>query len=69
MSNGNATKKRALKIYYGHHSHSYEPHPVIRLAGLYLSEMDFKIGDKIEVTIEREQIRIVKLPIDKTRSM
>lgn len=53
-------KKRFLKIYYGHHSNSYKQHPVIRLAGKYLSAMDFKIGDKIEVTIEKNHIVIKK---------
>ena len=55
-------KKRRLKVYYGHHSHSYRQHPVIRLAGKYLSNLDFKIGDTIEITMELGRISITKLP-------
>jgi hypothetical protein len=57
-----AIKKRRLKVYYGHHSSSYRQHPVIRLAGKYLSNLDFKIGDTIELTMELGRISITKLP-------
>jgi len=53
--------KRRLKIYYGHHSNSYARHPVIRIAGKYLAQLNFKIGDQIEVSIEQNQIRIRKV--------
>jgi len=55
-------KKRTMKVYYGHHSHSYGQHPVIRLGGKYLANMDFKIGDTIEIIIELGRISITKLP-------
>lgn len=57
-------KKRRLKIYYGHHGNSYKQHPVIRLAGKYLSNLDFKIGDTIEITMELGRISIAKLPTE-----
>ena len=53
---------RRLKVYYGHHSNSYKQHPVIRLAGKYLTKLDFKIGDMVEITLEQGRISIVKLP-------
>lgn len=56
----NPVKKRRLKIYYGHHSNSYKQHPVIRIAGKYLSPFDFKIGDQVEVTLEAGRILITK---------
>ena len=55
-------KKRTMKVYYGHHSRSFSKHPVIRLGGKYLSNMDFKIGDAIEITTEFGRISIVKIP-------
>ena len=55
------TKTRSLKIYYAHHGNSYERHPVIRLAGKYLAEMDFQIGDRIEVTMQKNEICIRKV--------
>ena len=58
MSNKNT---RRLKVYYGHHGSPYERHPVIRLAGKYLSAWDFKIGDKVEITIAEDQIVITKV--------
>jgi hypothetical protein len=56
------TKKRRLKVYYGHHGNSYKQHPVIRLAGEYLKNSDFKIGDTVEITVELGRINITKLP-------
>ena len=56
------TKKRRLKVYYGYHCHSYKQHPVIHLAGKYLSKLDFVIGDTIEISMEPGRISIVKLP-------
>ena len=54
-------KKRRMKVYYGHNSSSYKRHPVIRLAGKYLSNLDFKIGDTIEITLGMGSISITKL--------
>lgn len=55
------TNKRLLKVYYGHHNNSYKQHPVIRLAGQYLSKADFKIGDKVEITLTENLIVISKI--------
>jgi hypothetical protein len=51
-----------MKIYYRHHGNSNKKRPYIRLCGDYLSKMDFKIGDTIELIIESGQISITKLP-------
>ena len=56
-----AKNTRRLKVYYAHHSNSYTPHPVIRLAGKYLTAFDFKIGDMVEITMEENQIVISKI--------
>jgi hypothetical protein len=61
-------KPRRLKVYYGHHGNSYLRHPVIRLAGKYLTQSDFKIGDLIEITIEQNHILISKLPQTETKA-
>jgi hypothetical protein len=60
--------KRKKKVYY-----SFRPsasrvankppgkrYPVIHLAGNYLAESNFKIGDAIEVSLERGKIVITK---------
>lgn len=52
--------KRILKVYYGYHGAPYVKHPMIRLAGKYLSAMNFKIGDQIEVAVSDNQIVITK---------
>ena len=54
-------RKRVLKICYGYHSNSDKKRPFIRLCGDYLSQMDFKIGDKVEVTITKNRITITNL--------
>jgi hypothetical protein len=54
-------KKRRLKVYYGHHGSSYKQHPVIRLAGKYLANLDFKIGDTVEISMELGRISITKI--------
>jgi hypothetical protein len=63
-TNGKASK-RLLKVYRGHFCvglrHIYKAHPVIRLGGIYLSALDFQIGDEIEVTTERGRILITKV--------
>ena len=51
---------RTLKVYYGYHGPPYTKHPFIRLAGKYLTEMGFAIGDEIEVCIEQHRITITK---------
>ena len=56
-----AVNTRRLKIYYGYHGNSNKKRPYIRLCGDYLSQMDFKIGDEIEITIDQNRILISKL--------
>ena len=63
MSKGN---KRQLKVYYGHHGTSRKPHPFIRLAGKYLSQFDFKIGDNVEITMAIGRITITNKKIPET---
>ena len=52
--------KRTLKVYYGYHCNSSKRHPVIRLAGKYLLNQNFKIGDTIELKMESGRIIITK---------
>ena len=56
--------KRILKVCSGYYcssiGHRLKPHPVIRLEGIYLTAIDFHIGDKIEVTAEKGRITITK---------
>ncbi len=57
--------KRKLKVYRGFQKrvgYSFKEHPIIRLSGIYLSDFDFEIGDKIEVEVENGKISITKLP-------
>ena len=67
MPESNQTpSKRVLKVYRGHHCSGirhqiYKPHPVIRLGGVYLSALDFQIGDMIEVEVRRGEIVITKV--------
>jgi hypothetical protein len=65
------TPKRRKKVYYSFR-HSRSPlankpsgklYPVIHLAGNYLAESDFKIGDAIEVSLKRGKIVITKAPL------
>ena len=53
-------KTRRLKISYGYHSNSTKKRPAIRLCGDYLSKMDFKIGDMVDIEIHKEFITIIK---------
>lgn len=59
--------KRLLKVYRGYYCigrmHVYKPHPVIRLGGIYLSALDFQIGDAIEVQAVLGRIIITKVNI------
>jgi hypothetical protein len=63
----NTPSKRVLRVYRGHHCssrhHLYKPHPVIRLGGVYLSALDFQIGDRIEVAVRRGEIVITKVNV------
>lgn len=57
--------KRHLKVYRGHylrkHRRIFIPHPVIRLSGLYLVNLNFQIGDTIEICAEYGVITIIKV--------
>jgi hypothetical protein len=53
--------KRTLKVCYGFHWKSNKKHPVINLGGHYLAQFDFKVGDMVEVSIEKGQIVISKV--------
>ncbi len=71
MDNSPDGPKRRKKVYY-----SFRPstsriakkppgklYPVIHLAGNYLAESDFKIGDVIEVYMKPGKIVITKAPL------
>ena len=66
--NSNETKIRKLKVYYAHHGSTSKQHPFIRLAGKYLSQFDFKIGDEVELSMEAGKIVITKLRKEKSDS-
>lgn len=57
----NSTSKRILKVCYGHYSYSSKRHPVINLGGKYLTMFDFKIGDFVEITLNKGCITIVNI--------
>jgi hypothetical protein len=57
----NNSVKRMYKVYYGNYTYTNERHPLIRLKGKYLNDLNFKIGDVIEITFEDNRIVIEKL--------
>jgi hypothetical protein len=60
----NKSSKRYLKVYYSHRSlskHRNKRQPLIRLEGVYLSALDFQIGDRIKVQVSRGEIVITKV--------
>ena len=62
MPNENSSPtKKIRKVYYGFYPHCKKPHPVINLKGLYLSRMNFEIGDSIDVVMEPGLITIRKI--------
>jgi len=57
------TRRRKQKVYYG--NYQYQGgffHPVIRIAGKFLKDFGFEVGDHIEVNVSMGQITIVKVP-------
>ena len=52
----NTVKK--MKVYKGYHHRSYQPHPLIRLKGLHLAKLGFKIGDSIYIEMSQGHIHI-----------
>jgi hypothetical protein len=59
--NANGSSKRYYKVYYGNYTYTNERHPLIRLKGKYLNDLNFKIGDVIEITFEDNRIIIEKV--------
>jgi len=59
--NCNGSSKRLYKVYYGNYTYTNERHPLIRLKGKYLNDLNFKIGDVIEITFEDNRILIEKV--------
>lgn len=58
----NGSQRRIKKVYYAYYDYErWPPHPVIHLAGKYLKEFGFNIGDHIEVTLEPQRISITKV--------
>jgi len=57
----NGSIKKLYKVYYGNYTYTNELHPMIRLKGKYLNELNFKIGDVIEITFEDNRIIIEKV--------
>jgi len=57
---------RRLKVYYGSHiGCRYSRHPVIHIAGKYLRDFGFKIGDTIEVKLSEGRIEISRVITEK----
>lgn len=52
---------RRLKVYYSCIGKAFKQTPMIRLCGCYLANMDFKIGDRIDVTVGKNEISIRKV--------
>jgi hypothetical protein len=59
--NSNGSSKRYYKVYYGNYTYTNERHPLIRLKGKYLNDINFNIGDVIEITFEDNRIVIEKV--------
>ena len=56
------TSEGLLKVYYTH-TPTYEKFLKIRIAGKYLTDFDFEIGDTIAVKIEMGRITITKVSV------
>lgn len=53
------------KVYYEFYSYNDEKaHPLIKIAGNYLEQFGFMIGDRIKVQIEKEKILIERISGD-----
>ena len=50
--------KRSLTVSSGYHRNCQEPHPYIRLKGIYLNKLGFKIGETVELRMEPGRIII-----------
>lgn len=59
--------KRKQKVYYLQYEdnwHKFTPQPMIRLAGKYLREFNFNIGDHIEIDVSTDKIEIRRVVPD-----
>ncbi|MBI4930500.1 MAG: hypothetical protein HY841_07045 [Bacteroidetes bacterium] len=57
-----AARRRKQKVYYGNYGYNGGYfHPLIRIAGKFLKDFDFNVGDQIEVNVTMGQITISKL--------
>ncbi len=60
--NGNSPLKRNMKVYYGKYNYSKKLLlPMIRLHANYLLRYGFNVGDAIEVSVDRGEIKIKKV--------
>lgn len=63
--NAGFTRRKKQKVAYG--NYAYEGgffHPMIKIAGKFLKDFDFNVGDSIEVNVSMGQITINKVPKD-----
>ena len=60
ISRRDKTHRKMLKVYYRYYAGDKKPHPYIRLAGKQLDQLDFKIGDVVEVISTTGKILIRK---------
>jgi hypothetical protein len=71
MGNTQDAPKRRKKVYYAYrhstsrcvYNRSGKHYPVIHLAGNYLAESDFKIGDAIDIALSLGKIVITKAEV------
>ena len=62
MDRFTSSSKRLMKVYY-RHSPPHGKFPKIRIAGKYLTNFDFEIGDTIEVKVEMGRITVTKVSV------
>ena len=55
------SRKRIRKVYYGQYPKAAKRHPVIHIEGKYLAQLNFHIGDHIEIALHHGQIIITKV--------
>lgn len=55
------TRKRKLQAQHRQRTYDYTAVPCLHLAGNWLAETGFKIGDQVEITVSEKQIIIKPL--------
>ena len=58
---------RKQKVYYLQYEdtwHRFTPQPMIRLAGKYLKDFNFNIGDQLEIDVSTDKIEIRRVVHD-----